>query len=78
MALINKQWDEPSEIGMVIQCDGIVTNLEFHDQGQYLAITSNQSAIHFVDCLSGIEKKKYLLRKMAMVNFNSAITKCVY
>jgi hypothetical protein len=56
-------WTEPTEMGLVIQCDGIVTNLEFTDEGKYLALTTNQSAIHFVDCLNGVERKKIFAKK---------------
>lgn len=56
-------WREPCEIGMVVPCDGIVTNLEFHDDGKFLAVTTNQNAIHLVDCLNGVEKKKIFVKK---------------
>ena len=50
-------------MGLVVPCDGIVTNLEYHDQGQYLAVTTNQSAIHFIDSQEGKEKKKLFTKK---------------
>lgn len=48
---------------MIIPCDGMVTNLEFHDAGQYLAVTTNQGAIHLVDCLSGTQEKTVFTKK---------------
>ena len=63
MTSINPSWHEPTEMGLVVPCDGIVTNLEYHDQGQYLAVTTNQSAIHFIDSLEGLEKKKLFVKK---------------
>ena len=56
-------WSEPTEIGMVIACDGVVTNLEFHSAGQYLAISTAQSVIHYVDCLKGVERKKVFAKQ---------------
>ena len=46
------------ELRSVIQGDGVVTNLEFHSGGQYLVMTTNESAIQLIDCFSGTEKKK--------------------
>lgn len=46
------------EIGAVIQGDGVVTNLEFHDAGQYLVSTTNESSIQLIDCHTGTEKRK--------------------
>jgi COMPASS component SWD2 len=49
---------EKLELGAVIQGDGVVTNLAFHEKGQHLVFTTNESTIYLVDALAGEEKKK--------------------
>lgn len=46
------------KMGAVIEGDGVVTNLEFHEQGQMLAMTTNSSVIHIIDAFTGEEKKR--------------------
>lgn len=46
------------QLAAVIQGDGMVTNLEFHEKGQYLVMTTNEHSIQLIDCFAGMEKKK--------------------
>eukprot|EP01038_Epipyxis_sp_PR26KG_P012874 gene12874-17252_t len=46
------------DMGSVILGEGVVTNLEFHREGRYLTMTTNESSLHLIDALSGEEKKK--------------------
>jgi COMPASS component SWD2 len=46
------------DIGAVIEGEGSVNNLDFHRDGKFLVMTTTQSSIHLIDCLSGEEKKK--------------------
>jgi hypothetical protein len=54
------------EIKAVIQGDGVVTNLEFHEQGQYLVMSTNESAIQIIDCFTGQEKKKIYTKSVGI------------
>jgi COMPASS component SWD2 len=47
-----------SFLGAVVHGEGAVSNLEYHKDGQYLVMTTNESSIHLIDSLNGIEKKK--------------------
>ena len=56
---MSKSWKpQQLQMGAVIQGDGAITNLDFHKDGKYLVMTTNESAIHVIDSLTGQEKKK--------------------
>lgn len=46
------------DMGAVIEGEGSVNNLDFHRDGKYLVMTTTQSSIHLIDCMTGEEKKK--------------------
>ena len=51
------------EAGAIIFGDNGVNNLDFHREGRYLLMTTKDSAVHLVDALAGVEKKKLLTRR---------------
>ncbi len=51
------------EAGAIIFGDNGVNNLDFHREGRYLLMTTRDAAVHLVDSLSGVEKKKLLTRR---------------
>jgi len=46
------------DMGAVINGEGIVTNLDFHADGRWLVMSTNQGSIQLIDALAGEEKKK--------------------
>lgn len=60
-----KEWSaENLEAGAIINGEGGgVNNLDFHREGRYLVMTTNDSSVHLVDSLAGVERKKLLTRK---------------
>lgn len=46
------------EMGRVIHGEGVVTNLDFHREGRWLVMSTNENSIHLIDALAGEEKKK--------------------
>jgi len=51
------------EAGAIVFGDNGVNNLDFHREGRYLLMTTRDSAVHLVDALAGVEKKKLLTRR---------------
>lgn len=45
-------------MGTVIHGEGVVSSLDFHREGQWLAMGTSEGSIHIIDSLSGEEKKK--------------------
>jgi COMPASS component SWD2 len=45
-------------MGAVIFGEGAVTNLDFHRDGKFLVMSTNESSIHLIDALAGVERKK--------------------
>mmetsp|Transcript_23412 Transcript_23412/g.51989 ORF Transcript_23412/g.51989 Transcript_23412/m.51989 type:complete len:275 (-) Transcript_23412:1003-1827(-) len=50
------------DMGAVIIGDGVVTNLDFHRNGKWLLMSTNESSIHLIDSLAGEEKKKLYVK----------------
>jgi COMPASS component SWD2 len=46
------------DMGAVIHGEGVVTNLDFHRDGRWLVMSTNENSIHLIDALAGAEKKK--------------------
>jgi COMPASS component SWD2 len=57
-------WNPNSlEAGAIILGDSGVNSLDFHREGRYLLMTTKDCAVHLVDSLAGVEKKKLLTRR---------------
>ncbi len=60
---VQKSWKPQSlHMAAVIPGDGAVTNLSFHRDGRYLAMSTSESSIHLIDAVAGIEKKKVYVK----------------
>lgn len=57
------QWT-PSRlaIGCVITPESPITSLDYHKNGQYLVLATKESALHLIDSITGVEKKKILMK----------------
>ena len=52
-------------IGAVIPSERLITNLDYHREGQYLMISTDET-IQLVDSLAGLEKKKIYCKSLGI------------
>lgn len=54
----NNRSNATRAVASVIYGEGVVTNLEYHRNGECLVMTTNENQLHLIDSIEGKEKKK--------------------